>query len=53
MSPQAGSIILLICALIMACLGLFRIKNGNRRGILNFFMAFMFVIFGIAIFLGR
>jgi len=53
MSPQAGTIILFICALIIACLGFFRLKNGNRRGILNFIMAFLFIIFGIALYLGQ
>jgi hypothetical protein len=53
MSPQAGSIILFICAFIMTCLGFFRLKNGNRRGVLNLIMAFFFVAFGIAIYLGQ
>ena len=53
MSQQTGSIILYICALLMLMLGVSRFRQGVRgRSYLNFFMAFLFVIWGIAISLG-
>lgn len=53
MSPQTGSVVLYACAAVMGLLGINRMKNGFRgRAMMNFVMAALMVLFGMAISLG-